>query len=110
MAACINCFTTGIAKASTTGFETNDTLIENIVDATKKLVTDPDGFLASALSMNIVVSLENLGGHFEFGIDFDGAGSISVPIFHPITPLGGSVSITITLPRQSDSHIADPRK
>lgn len=92
-ASCISCFTTGIAKASTTGFETNDTLIGDIADATKELLTDPDGFLASVLAMNVVVSLENLGGHFEFAIGFDGSGSISVPIFHPITPLGGDVRI-----------------
>jgi len=95
-ATCVNCFTTGIAKASTTGFQTNDTLVENIADATKQLLTDPDGFLASALAMNVVVSLENLGGHFEFGIDFAGEGSISVPIFHPITPLGGEVKLSIS--------------
>ena len=88
---CIDCFTTGIAKASTTGFESDNSLLENIFDATEQLFKDPDGFLASALSMNIEVKLEKLGGHFEFEIGFDGAASISVPIFHPITPLGGEV-------------------
>jgi len=66
-------------------------LIADIVDATKQLIVDPDGFLASALEMNVVVDLDNLGAHFEVDINFTGAGSISVPIFHPITPLGGEV-------------------
>ncbi|KAH8590486.1 hypothetical protein B0O99DRAFT_634480 [Bisporella sp. PMI_857] len=90
-ATCIGCFTTGIAKASTTGFETDDNLLENVLDAAEQLVTDPDGFLASALSMNLFIALENLGGHFEFDIGFDGTGSLTVPIFHPITPLGGEI-------------------
>ena len=89
---CANCFVTGIATASTAGFTQNQTLLANVVQATEELAKDPDGFLAAALGIDIVVDLENLSGHFEFDISFDGRGSFTVPLHLPfLTPLGGEV-------------------
>jgi hypothetical protein len=78
--------------ASTQGFQSNDTLLNDIVKATEELTKDPQAFIASALDMNILIELENLSGHFEFDVKFGSGGSISVPIFSPITPLGGEIA------------------
>lgn len=91
-ASCVNCFTNGTGIASTHGFKSNDALLEDVVKATEELAKDPQAFIASALDMNILIELENLSGHFEFDVNFGSSGSITVPLFSPITPLGGEIA------------------
>jgi len=97
-ATCANCSLTGTGTATTTGFTKNATLLENVIEATKELEKNPEQFLADALGMNIMVDLENLSGHFQFGISFGAGGSITIPLLPPsITPLGGQVSYNSTI-------------
>jgi hypothetical protein len=96
-ASCSDCFLTGTGTATTQGFSQNGTILDDVIKATEELIKDPEGFIAEALDMNVVVDLENLSGHFQFDINFGAGGSISVPLIHPITPLGGEVCHTTTI-------------
>lgn len=101
-ASCLECSTTGTGVASTKGIITNDTLLENVADATQELLDDPGSFLAKAVDINILVELENLSAHLELEVIFGAAGNISIPLFRPPTPLGGEVRI-VSFPKV-DSH------
>jgi hypothetical protein len=48
---------------------------------------DPVGVVINALDLNLVFSLENFGGHFEFDISFAGSGSYTVPLYELESPV-----------------------
>ena len=91
-ATCISCFTTGTATLLSSGFAQDQALLADIPAAAKQLLEDPKGFVEEALNVTFEIDFQDLAGHFEVDISFDAAGALSFPLFHPVTPLGASVS------------------
>jgi hypothetical protein len=85
-ATCISCFTTGTAVVTTDGLEKNDDVLGDIVDFIKN--PDPIDLIVEALDLAVEVKLDNLGGHFEFDIAFGAAGTFTIPLFKPESPVG----------------------
>jgi hypothetical protein len=90
----VDCFTTGYGVVTTTGIKNNGTALDTAT-ALKELLADPEEFISNALDFELDISLENISGHFEFDISFGSAGTFTVPLFHPSTPLGVQTSVSL---------------
>lgn len=89
-ATCISCYTTGTATVSTDGVKQDDTILGDIQSFIAS--SDKTEIVTRALGLDLEVQLDNLGGHFEFDIDFAAAGTYTVPVFKSNTPLSVEVS------------------
>lgn len=72
--------------------DTNQKLLDDIPAATAALLDDAQAFIADAFDLGFQIDFQNLSGHFEFEVDFAGAGEISIPLLPKVTPLGVDVS------------------
>lgn len=86
---CISCYTTGTAVVTTDGVQKDESIFDTIGGFFKD--PDPREIVANALDLNLEVNIENLGGHFEFGITFAAAGTYTVTLFRSQTPVGIAV-------------------
>lgn len=53
--------------------------------------------MVDALSVDLKLSLDKVGGHFEFDIAASFASSYAIPIYQSLTPLGGAVSDDVSI-------------
>jgi len=90
---CVDCRTWGNVVVSTSGAEKNDDIIGDIISFFK----NPADTIVEAFNMDIKVSFENVGGHFEFDITAVEATSYTFPIFQSMTPLGGAISEDVSV-------------
>ena len=90
---CLDCRTWGNVVVSTGGVEKNDDIIGDIISFFKH----PADTIVEAFNMDIKVSFENVGGHFEFDIKAVETTSYVFPIFQSMTPLGGAISKDVSV-------------
>lgn len=95
-ATCIDCHTTGSAVVTTGGVKKDDDILGDLFDFIKS--SDKTDLVAKALGMDLVVELDNFGGHFEFDISFAASGTYTVTLFKSETPVGVEVCFSASLP------------
>jgi len=98
-ATCVDCHTTGSAIVTTSGIKKDDGLLGDIIDFLK--AKDKTDVVAKALGMDLVVELDNFGGHFEFDIAFAASGTYTVTLFKSETPVGVEVCLSAFSPSSS---------
>jgi hypothetical protein len=84
----VKCYTTGRAVITTTGIETDESLLDDALG----LITHPEEVIVNALDLNLEVTFEDVSGHFEIDVAFAASGTYTFPLFEPSTPVGGHVS------------------
>lgn len=100
---CPSCYITGNAVVTTTGVKTDDSLLQDIVNFFK----DPTEVVVNALDLNLEVSLENFGGHFEFDIAFAGSGTYTIQLYKSETPVGVQVRLSSFLSPSTYMRLPD---
>jgi hypothetical protein len=95
-ATCVDCHTTGSAVVTTSGVKTDGNILGDIFDFIKS--SDKTDLVAKALGMDLVVELDNFGGHFEFDISFAASGTYTVTLFKSETPVGVEVCLSEFFP------------
>ncbi|KAF7945055.1 hypothetical protein EAE96_009837 [Botrytis aclada] len=83
-ATCVECFTTGNAIVTTTGVETDDSILGDFLH----FLTNPTEIIVDALDLNLRLGFQGVTGHFEIDIAFAVAGTYTVPIFTSESLLG----------------------
>ncbi|TGO08155.1 hypothetical protein BTUL_0223g00110 [Botrytis tulipae] len=83
-ATCVECFTTGNAIATTSGVETDDSILGDILH----FLTNSTEIIVDALDLNLRLGFQGVTGHFEIDISFAVAGTYTVPIFTSESLLG----------------------
>ncbi|KAF7910387.1 uncharacterized protein EAE98_012074 [Botrytis deweyae] len=83
-AICVECFTTGNAIVTTTGVETDDSILGDFLHFLKT----PTEIIVDALDLNLRLGFLGVTGHFEIDISFAVAGTYTVPIFTSESLLG----------------------
>lgn len=97
-ATCVNCFTTGNALVTTTGIDTNDTILGDV----SHFQSNPVEIIVDALTLDLRLDFQGVTGHFEIDVQFAVAGTYTVPIFgSPQTPDGKQVSTRIIMLKNS---------
>lgn len=86
----MECFTTGNAIVTTTGVETDESILGDILH----FLTNPTEIIVDALDLNLSLGFQGVTGHFEIDIAFAVAGTYTVPIFTSESLLGIQVSAT----------------
>ncbi|KAH8601596.1 hypothetical protein B0O99DRAFT_680724 [Bisporella sp. PMI_857] len=74
---CVDCRTWGQAVISTAGVDKKEDIIGDIIS----FFENPVDAIVEAFDLNVKVSLDNVGGHFDFNILATNTGSYSFPIF-----------------------------
>ena len=89
---CVDCRTWGTALVTTTGCTKDDSIIGDIIS----FFQNPVDTIISAFDMDVMISFENVGGHFDFDISASDTVSYSFPIFSSNTAVGVAVSEEVT--------------
>lgn len=92
-ATCQGCYITGNAVVTTTGVKKDESILGDIISFLK----DPTEVVINALDLNLEVSLENFGGHFELDITFAAAGTYTVMLYKSESPVGVEVRLPLPL-------------
>lgn len=90
---CVDCRTWGSAVVSTTSSSKDNDIIGNIIE----FFQDPEKAIMDAFSVDLKLSLDKVGGHFEFDISARAALSYAIPIYQSLTPIGGAVGDDISI-------------
>ncbi|TGO21033.1 hypothetical protein BPAE_0247g00110 [Botrytis paeoniae] len=83
-ATCVECFTTGNEIVTTTGVETDDSILGDFLH----VLTNPTEIIVDALDLYLRLDFQEVSGHFEIDIAFAVAGTYTVPIFTSESLLG----------------------
>ncbi|KAF7910196.1 hypothetical protein BELL_0751g00040 [Botrytis elliptica] len=83
-AICVEFFTTGNAIVTTTGVETDDSILGDFLH----FLTNPTEIIVDALDLNLRLGFLGVTGHFKIDISFAVAGTYTVPIFTSESLLG----------------------
>lgn len=90
---CIDCYTTGTALVTTAGVKWNHTFLEGVHWRDSAHRAQIEAIFKNGSNMEVDVSLDNFGGHFEFDISFSASQSVAIPLFVSETPAGIEVSL-----------------
>lgn len=85
---CVDCRTWGSALITTAGASKDESIIGDIISFFKS----PVDAIVSAFDLDVKVSFEDCGGHFEFDIYASDTVSYSFPMFESETIVGIDVS------------------
>jgi len=90
---CVDCRTWGTALITTSGVTKDENIIGDIVS----FFQNPIDTIVSAFDLDVKISFENVGGHFEFDISASDTVSYSFPIFSSDTIAGLAVSEDVSV-------------
>lgn len=72
--------------------DTNQELLDDIPGTMAALLDDLQAFITETFDLGFQIDFQDLSGHFEFEVDFAGAGEISIPLLPKLAPLGADIA------------------
>lgn len=89
----MDCRTWGTALVTTSGVTKDENIIGDIIS----FFENPVDTIVSAFDLDVKISFENVGGHFEFDISASETVSYSFPIYMSSTSAGMAVSEDVSV-------------
>jgi hypothetical protein len=90
---CLDCRTWGSAVVTTSGVSKDESILGDIIS----FFEDPIDTIMSAFDLDVKISFENVGGHFEFDISASDTVSYSFPIYESDCLTGLAVSEDVSV-------------